>query len=303
MAFPESDTFLTGGNVSQTNVRQTGKRPTKTAKQGGSTGGLLLMVMLPWMMFTIIMVLFAFCYHHFSVIVWALVLVCAMMALVFFVISPRNKKGPMYMYLGFLCSLAIIFGIIFGMYDHYEYMMTYWSYNEYRVYTDVLPSEPAAAHGDAGTMVFTEDSRVDTTKALGYKAGTVYCVAPILDDSQASRVEYWAAGTDCCSQRADFNCDDSWDPKAKSGVVIIDNGSPVTSKFDMYTKAVHQAEAAYGVVAAPKPIFVRWVTDPVKVEDEFWTWGIGFLVICSAIYLFVSIVLGGLLHMAQKNPQ
>merc|ERR1719301_428071 len=169
-------------------------------------------------------------------------------------------------------------GIILGMYDHYEFMMTYWSYNEYRVYTDVLPSEPAAAHADAGTMVFTEDSRVDTTKALGYKAGTVYCVAPILDDSQAARV-------------------DSWDPKAKSGVVIIDNGSPVTNKFDMYMKAVHQAEAAYSVVAAPKPIFVRWVTDPVKVEEEFWTWGVGFLVVTAAIYLFVSIILGGLLHM------
>jgi len=301
MAFPESDTFLTGGT--NTNVRQTGKRPVKKEKQGGSTLGLVLMIMLPWMMFTVIMTVFTFCYHHFYVIVWFLVMVCAAMALLFFVISPRNKKGPMYMYLGFLCSLAIIFGIILGMYDHFEFMMTYWSYNEYRVYTDVLPSEPAAAHADAGTMVFTEDSRVDTTKALGYKAGTVYCVAPILDDSQSARVEYWAAGVDCCSQRADFNCDDSWDPKAKSGVVIIDNGSPVTNKFDMYMKAVHQAEAAYGVVAAPKPIFVRWSTDPVKVEEEFWRWGVGFLVICSAIYLLVSILLGGLLHMAQKNPQ
>jgi hypothetical protein len=304
MVFPNEDTFLTGG-ASATNVRQKGStKPTKAkSSSGGSTVGLLLMIILPWMMLTVIMTVFTFCYHHFSVIVWLLVLICAGMALLFFVISPRNKKGPMYMYLGFLCSLAIFMGIILGMYGYHEFMLTYYSYNEYRVYTDVLPSEPAAAHQDAGTMVFTEDSRVDTTKALGYKTGTVYCVAPILDDSQASRVEYWAAGIDCCSQRADFNCDDSWDPKAKSGVVIIDNGSPVTSKYDMYMKAVHQAEAAYGVVAAPVPIFVRWVTDPVKVEQEYWTWGIGFLVICSAIYLFVSIILGTLLHMAQKNPQ
>lgn len=304
MVFPNDDTFLTGG-ASATNVRQKGStKPTKAkSSSGGSTVGLLLMIILPWMMLTVIMTVFTFCYHHFSVIVWLLVLICAGMALLFFVISPRNKKGPMYMYLGFLCSLAIFMGIILGMYGYHEFMLTYYSYNEYRVYTDVLPSEPAAAHQDAGTMVFTEDSRVDTTKALGYKTGTVYCVAPILDDSQASRVEYWAAGIDCCSQRADFNCDDSWDPKAKSGVVIIDNGSPVTSKYDMYMKAVHQAEAAYGVVAAPVPIFVRWVTDPVKVEQEYWTWGIGFLVICSAIYLFVSIILGTLLHMAQKNPQ
>jgi len=311
MAFPENDTFLTGGGSTHTRATSatgnmgTGKRPTKTtaAKSSGSTAGLLLMVMLPWMMFSVIMVLFTFCYHHFSIIVWLLVIICTMMAVMFFVISPRNKKGPMYMYLGFLCTLAIMLGIILGLYNHYEFMMTYWSYNEYRVYTDVLPSEPAAAHADAGTMVFTEDSRVDTTKALGYKAGKVFCVAPILDDTQSTRVEYWAAGIDCCSQRADFNCDDAWNPKAKSGVVVIDNGSPVTSNFDMYMKAVHQAEAAYGVVAAKKPIFVRWVADPVKVETEYWTWGIGFLVCCSAIYLLVSIVLGALLHMAQKNPQ
>jgi len=301
MAFPEHDTFLTGGT--KTNARKQATKPSSYKQQSGSTAGLVVMILMPWMMFTVLVTVFAFCYHHFSVIVWLLVLICSAVALLCFVISPRNKKGPMYMYLGFLCTLAIICGILLGMYDHFEFMMTYWSYNEYRVYTDVLPSEPAAAHADAGTMVFTEDSRVDTTKALGYKAGTVYCVAPILDDSQAARVEYWAAGVDCCSQRADFNCDDSWDPKAKSGVVIIDNGSLMTSKFDMYTKAVHQAEAAYGVVSAAKPIFVRWVADPVKIEEEFWTWGVGFLVISSAIYLFVSIILGGLLHMAQKNPQ
>jgi hypothetical protein len=53
-------------------------------------------------------------------------------------------------------------------------------------------------------------------------------VAPVLDYANGSpvgtRVEYWAAGQDCCGQRADFRCDESWNVAARSGVVMLKPG-------------------------------------------------------------------------------
>ena len=71
-----------------------------------------------------------------------------------------------------------------------------------------------------GKLIFSLDARVDTARSLGYKAKTVFCVAPIIDYATDS-VEYWAAGSNCCGQRADFSCDDVWNPKARSGVVMM----------------------------------------------------------------------------------
>ena len=36
-----------------------------------------------------------------------------------------------------------------------------------------------------------------------------YCVAPILDPSSTTRVEFWAVGMDCCAERGDFQCGDA----------------------------------------------------------------------------------------------
>lgn len=298
MAFPENDTFLTRGASATGN----GQKPTKK-KPASNVSGLLMLVFLPWLMYTVICTLFTFCFHHYSIIVWGLVILCCMMSILFLVLSSRNPRGPAYTYLGVLCLFACFVATCMGLMIYCTYMHNYFSYSENRTYTDVLPSEPAAAHSDAGTMVFTAESRVDTTKALGYKAGTVYCVAPILDDTQSSSVEYWAVGTDCCSQRADFNCDDAWDPKAKSGVVVLENNCWLPSQHEWYMKAVKQAAAAYNVVSAKEPIFVRWVTDPEKVEADFLQKGAGFLVASAAIYFLVCIILGGTLHMATNAPK
>merc|ERR1719235_1022190 len=146
-----------------------------------------------------------------------------LVSFVFMVLEMSGRMGGQwFMFLGTLGFVAVIFGTLAGLYNYHTHMFQYWSYDENRSYTNVLPSEPAAAHGDAGKMVFANTARVDTTRAVGYKAGTTYCVAPILDDAQLDRVEYWAAGIDCCPSRGDFVCDDAWNPKAKSGVVVMD---------------------------------------------------------------------------------
>merc|ERR1719379_1338649 len=181
----------------------------------------------------------------------------------------KNRiKGSWFFFVGLLCGFACMFGCLCGLYNYYTHMMQYWTYDENRAYSNVLPTEPAEAHADAGKIVFAHTSRVDTSRAVGFKSGSTYCVAPILDDTQGDRVEYWAAGVDCCPARGDFACDDAFNPKAKSGVVILDTTGGDTavsagettagfsmwkSKRDYYVKAVRLAEAHFSITSAEFP--------------------------------------------------
>lgn len=261
-----------------------------------------LLMAMPWLMFTMICIAFSFAYHHYTAMVWGLVITMLLASFVFMVLEMSGRMGGQwFMFLGMLGIVAVIFSTLAGLYNYHTHMFQYWSYDENRSYTNVLPSEPAAAHGDAGKMVFANTARVDTTRAVGYKAGTTYCVAPILDDSQLDRVEYWAAGIDCCPSRGDFVCDDAWNPTAKSGVVILDSDSFFPAKRDYYLKAVAQASSAFQMTSAEEPLLVRWVSDPQQIQDDYWRGGVGFLLAIIFIYLLVSIVLGAMLHMFAKR--
>lgn len=255
-----------------------------------------LLVAMPWLMFLMIFIAFSFAYHHYDVIVWSLVLALVMVSLVFMILSSR-LAGSWYPLLSMLCMIACGNACLAGLYNYHTHMFQYWSYDENRAYTNVLPSEPASAHADAGKIVFANTARVDTTRAVGYKAGATYCVAPILDDTQLDRVEFFAAGLDCCPSRGDFTCDDAWSPTAKSGVVILDSDGFFPAKRDYYLKAVKQAAAAFQMVAAEHPILVRWVADPQLIQDGYWSGGVGFLVGMVFAYLFVSIVAGAVLSI------
>lgn len=262
--------------------------------------GMSLFMAIPWLMFCVISIVFTFAYHHYWLVSWVVVLSWIALSLMF--IAIRNRmKGSWFGFIGILCIFACVSGTCAGLYNYYTNMFQYWCYDENRAYTNVLPTEPAAAHADAGKIVFSNSARVDTTRAVGYQVGTVYCVAPILDDSQMDRVEYWAVGTDCCPSRGDFNCDDAWNPNAKSGVVILDATDWFATKHDYYMKAVKQAEAAYQLSGADMPLFVRWVSDGEALQASFWRRGIGFLFATLAMYLLFSIIAGAIIQTVSKR--
>jgi len=277
---------------------------------------LLALIFVPWSMLVLIACLFAFVYHSYQVFVWVVCVVCLLIALGFFMAggskaggmaAPREDRGErkptpftrqeyympsVYMVLSVLCAIAVFFGIVLGYWSYHSYMWAYWSYRTNGEYTNVMPSEPAIAHADAGKIIFSDFTRVDTAKAAGFKDGTVYCVAPIMDDVPMAKVEYWAVGTDCCMKRADFNCDDAWNPKAKSGMVVMEANPWIPNNRESYEKAVRLAEATYEIVSAKQPLFVRWVAEPEVVQDDFWRSGIGFLVAELSIYFLASVIFG-----------
>lgn len=284
---------------------------------GGQPLGLAILIGVPWLMFALVSILFALAYHHYAIVVWIAVLIWVMLAVIFLILDARKRMGgSWFRFLGILSLFAVVNGALLGNYNYSTHLFQYWSYDENAAYTNVLPTEPAAALSDAGKIIFSSTARVDTSRALGFKVDTVYCVAPILDNTQMDRVEFWAAGIDCCPARGDFTCDDTWDPKSKSGVVILGASAGDADSArgsvglglqlwhpirDYYMKAVHTAEAAYSMTSSKEPMFIRWVRDPQAVQDDYWRSGVGFLVASVCIYLLISIVVGGILHMWSRR--
>lgn len=95
----------------------------------------------------------------------------------------------------------------------------------------------------------------DTFYLFKTLAKTTYCVAPIVSSSGLpSEVQYWAAGTDCCSPAGGFHCDDSEVVGAHSGKTDVD----ATGQF---FHAVKVGEIKYGWKTVDHPLFVHWSKD------------------------------------------
>jgi len=233
--------------------------------------------------------LFTYGYHHIPGVVWSTVCLLSCFALIFILTPPGpTEQGRSGVLLGCLCGSAIVLSTLCGLHNYGTHMEQYWLYEEAREYHNVLPSEPAAAHADAGKITFAEAARIDTTKAVGYKAASTYCVAPILDPSSSNRVEFWAVGLDCCAPRGEFNCDDATKEgteAAHGGLVVFDTGS-IHRHYEYFSKAVKESEAANDLVSSAEPIFVRWVKDPESVQASFFGAGnwavIGYCVLHGA---------------------
>jgi len=284
--------------VPQHGARARGPKP----GPGGQFTGMLLLMAVPWMIFVIVILTFSFAYHHYQILVICSVIGWATLSFIFIVLDLRERMGGQwFMFLGMMCIIATINSTLAGLYNYHTHMFHYWSYDESRAYTNVLPSEPSAAHQDAGKIVFANSARVDTSRALGYKSTATYCVAPILDDSQTGHVEYWAAGIDCCPSRGDFMCDDAWNPDAKSAVVLLDSDGLVASNREYFLKAVKMAKSSFQLTGPTEPLLLRWVMDPQLIQDDCWRGGVGFLVAVIFIYLLFSIISGAMLHMWSKR--
>lgn len=112
---------------------------------------------------------------------------------------------------------------------------------------------------DAGVVFFAEGSRVDLTRAMSFKhKHTMYCVAPIVKggaNAETMTFDFWAVGTDCCSQSGDFHCGAFNDGAIKGMRNLGDEARP------FYRLAVQQAEAAHKIRSV-YPLFLNLVKDP-----------------------------------------
>lgn len=264
---------------------------------------LIELIIPPFMMFLIVEGMFTFVYSENHLIVWVTVAICAGMA--FFMVCLPNKRpeGPMFhMQVGLLCLIATGAGAIAGFYNWDRNMSRYDGLEGQRTYHNVLPAEPALAHLDAGKIYFSSDSKPNLANAVGYKDGSMYCVAPVVDSQSGTKNkgEFFAAGVDCCKatgpSSSSFNCGAARDPQAHGGLVYLDNH--LVAKF---RKAAERAAAAHGTAVSKDALFVEWVREPNKAANALQNTGITFFLSTSAVYLSMSILAGFFAHNTTRR--
>lgn len=275
---------------------------------------LVALIFLPWMMFTLILCLFCFAYRHFSLVVWSVVLTF----LVFWVYlyysdTSRRRARPLpkpRVFLGLVCLLALLISTVLGFYLFETKLLGYWNIQESRMYTNVLPSQAAVAHADAGIVTFAMGTRVDTARGASFKAGHKYCAAPIVRSGlrQDAIVQYWAVGLDCCTPRSGFECDDALNIEARAGIAVVNTSSLpamlsafLPNEWDLYKQAVDQAVGTYGILSTANPVFFRWLNKPLEVQDEVWDTTVWFTAKAICAYLLISILIAFALQLGSPR--
>eukprot|EP00437_Effrenium_voratum_P029689 CAMPEP_0181412570 /NCGR_PEP_ID=MMETSP1110-20121109/8492_1 /TAXON_ID=174948 /ORGANISM="Symbiodinium sp., Strain CCMP421" /LENGTH=309 /DNA_ID=CAMNT_0023535291 /DNA_START=66 /DNA_END=995 /DNA_ORIENTATION=+ len=186
---------------------------------------------------------------------------------------------------------------------------------EYRQMASYVNINPSADKGgsfmDAGAVYFKDGSRVERSKAIAFRNGLTYCVAPIsLDPLEAigntsakktstgflipasGSLDFWAVGTDCCGTTGTpFDCYDAANPFARAALRVLDN-----THTEMYQMAVKEWVATTGI-PANHPIFFNWVIDPLALEAQFKSLSNSNLFKFVFVYALASLFLSYALHM------
>eukprot|EP00448_Togula_jolla_P003959 CAMPEP_0170600364 /NCGR_PEP_ID=MMETSP0224-20130122/17294_1 /TAXON_ID=285029 /ORGANISM="Togula jolla, Strain CCCM 725" /LENGTH=310 /DNA_ID=CAMNT_0010925083 /DNA_START=243 /DNA_END=1175 /DNA_ORIENTATION=- len=177
------------------------------------------------------------------------------------------------------CVLALVLGMKIGNYLWENQFEPYQQMMRLQAYNNVNPSEVQGVRlQDAGIALFNETAGVDRGRTGCLKNGPTYCIAPIVKGGQImqgneadGQFDLFMAGTDCCSCPGEFRCG-QWDMPSPvlGGVRIVD------STDNQFYKLA--AEAWSGLYGKPvrRPIFFKWVADPVKAWGNLRSNGVKF---------------------------
>eukprot|EP00411_Alexandrium_monilatum_P040932 CAMPEP_0175411062 /NCGR_PEP_ID=MMETSP0095-20121207/41930_1 /TAXON_ID=311494 /ORGANISM="Alexandrium monilatum, Strain CCMP3105" /LENGTH=278 /DNA_ID=CAMNT_0016710031 /DNA_START=9 /DNA_END=842 /DNA_ORIENTATION=- len=241
--------------------RDEGRLTTARLRQNLHSPSFLVAWLLPYVVFLLLCLLYA--YSFISVPSICIILsVC--FAIVGFLFITVRTKGPLFLPLAVGILVSVFTGTLFGLYTYDKYAVFPKFYANAQLYTNVVPSQPAAAVSDAGKIVFTTESYVSSAQSAGFltESGYTYCAAPVIDNNPAVMIEFWAVGMGCCDDTGRFWCDSAGDKSAHAGITVFDNnGFFDGSNFDVYQKAKEKAEATFKLISAQEPMFIRFVRE------------------------------------------
>lgn len=195
----------------------------------------------------------------------------------------RQRTYKWKKWIGFLGAIAGVLGLSVGIIIHYEWMLFWRKYSKMMKYSNVAASQPALQFEDAGSLLFTEGSTLDKTRAVGYRdirSSKTLCLAPVVDGqmSQDDPITYYAVGEDCCGWRASFTCDDAA-KSARGGLLILHPSSLVSSSmewivdevfdFKSFAKAVDLQKSVFATSTAENFRYIRWFKDPEQRIDAY----------------------------------
>lgn len=258
----------------------------------------------PYISFLAVLISWPFVMYFYPEVVYTLTIVPCLMAVCLLSIDRYRQHG---IFLLFVVSI----GIYVGRLNYYRNGFQHFSSAYGRTYTNVLPTEKADAHTDAGKLYFHSSAVLDWKRAYGYLLhGTTYCAAPIHLDgikTPAERTaEFWAVGTNCCGDKGtEFDCDDAKENIAHGGVVFHDRGGQwmiMPSPYDHYHTAVKASAETHKLIAPERPILVRWAKEPVELQEKLLGAAIGITVLSavSALIVLVLTTLGMFIYKARR---
>eukprot|EP00927_Polykrikos_kofoidii_P078698 TRINITY_DN75510_c0_g1_i1.p1 TRINITY_DN75510_c0_g1~~TRINITY_DN75510_c0_g1_i1.p1 ORF type:complete len:362 (+),score=45.70 TRINITY_DN75510_c0_g1_i1:83-1087(+) len=259
------------------------------------------LILIPWIILVIVLITFFFSGDHQEM---AMILVPSVIIFLsaVFTYNRYYSGNAVEVVLGVLILVAVIAGVIIGGYANATAMKEYWRLGRGASYFNVFSDELAGGKSDATTLVFAPGSRVDSGRTYGFtdghsREGTLYCVAPVSAGNSAEmRVQFWAAGVDCCYPRSNFHCGQATNEEATGAVVL----SPNVRSNPNFKKAIDGAEAAYGLQAGDDYLLVDFVNDPVGHREVLRTTARNLMLIFGAVYLVISVMTGCVLMPVLK---
>merc|ERR1712232_944260 len=139
-------------------------------------------------------------------------------------------------------------------------------------------------------MGFTRESKINESLSIAFKSDNVYCVAPIVSNTEhLASYDFWAVGVNCCGagDKPDFHCGQRSNPSAHAGTRLLS-----ADQRAFFQLAVTKAEVAYRIQAL-HPLFFYWTEDPLADSNKYQDNGLKFylfwLMMFFAIQLFMVI--------------
>jgi len=213
--------------------------------------------------------------------------------------SKRWKK-----WIGAFGALAALAGLLVGVGIHYRWMLYYAKYTNMMKYSNVAASQPALQFEDAGSLLFTEGTTVDKTRAVGFRnirTSQTLCVAPVVDQQMGPNdpIVFFAVGVNCCGWRGSFYCDDGAVSGTRGGLLKLKPDqlvSPVMEPmvadefdFEGFEDAIELQKSVFAVSAAKHHRMLRWFKDPMSEVDGYRKRGLeAALISCLAFFLVAA---------------
>lgn len=229
-----------------------------------------LSLFVPWALFTVVFSLLSFSWRYSSPgMCWFSVFGCLFIILTigFFAYTAVKKRQageagrePTWFVFVFVTSLfGWILAVALGLVNYSANTYSFYAMASLHMYPGIDPSSTfGQAVLDAGQIAFLPGSWVDTSKAVGFKNGDVYCAAPVTKgDVALTNYDFWIVGRNCCSgEPGDFHC--SGGRRYLGGLRVQDE-----TALPFYRLATQQAAAYHHFGVGPHPIFVEHYEDPI----------------------------------------
>lgn len=251
-----------------------------------------LSIALPWVMFSLLLLLFLF-YWELKCLVWCLVCLCGLGAVALVCLGMAARHGC-FLLLGAASFASVLAAVIVGLHVNKEYLSYYRTVHNGSVHKSVDPSENAAGTADAGVLEFMPGTLVDDLRTIGFVAGgRIHCVAPVAKEGLYNQaVEYWASGVNCCEKRSHFDCGTAMELDLHSKMAIVSR----PSKY--FGQAVKEALSVYNLTTSSDNLLVTFVHSPDQEQDGIWDSALHTILVAALVHLCGMFVLVHLVFKA-----